>query len=158
MLFSLFLPRGCWTCSMGRMGDIHLMTFLCESVVTCKSKCLSEAGFSWGKIIFFFFWPLFEKGTKYIQLEIHIWLQEFLNDWCFSNWERWENGIVQQQMSFFPLNVKHFSFFHMLYHGMGDTIGDYVTNPCFFLFVCTCVLLQKHSEKTADMNRYDQVW
>lgn len=40
----------------------------------------------------------------------------------------------------------------MLFHGMGDTIGDYFTNFCLFLVTCACVLLEKHSEKTADMN------
>lgn len=48
MLFSLFLPRGCWPHSMSRMGDIHLMIFLCQRAVTCKNKCFYEVVFSWG--------------------------------------------------------------------------------------------------------------
>lgn len=42
MLFSLFLPRRCWPHSMSRMGDIHLMIFLCQSAVTCKDSAEEE--------------------------------------------------------------------------------------------------------------------
>lgn len=150
VLFSFFLPRGCSPHSLSRMGDIHLMIFLCQGAVTCKNKCFNEVGFSWGgKNAIFVFWSLFEQqineinstGNTYMALDISKLLML----------RKWNCSVV---MPFFSPKCQPL----WVCHGMGDNNGDYFTNPCIFLVTCASLLLEKHSEITSNINSYDQLW